>query len=509
MNPSLLAGAAVRLAVLDSVEIDGGTAPTLLISGPISSARLTNASLVGARLELSAPLVFSKTRWTATIPLTASRWGGPVVPAPSGHYRLELSTTNGEIIPTSLESRLPGEQLVAGCFRVAFEAADDTVFLVLSAPLTDTELGPEQQARLEAQYRAKNYAPLRAVFFESFYGQNASCNPRAIDLAIAKLLPTVERYWGVVDASVVVPPGAHAIIEGSEEWWRIRGAARLIVINDWMRKRYRKRPHQTVLQTWHGTMLKKIAIDRQRLAPRAMVAAVLESRRWDILLSQNPFSTRILRSAYKYGGQVWEEGYPRDDVLASGDAADVRARLGIPNDATVILYAPTWRDDRPDHIDHLEVSAFADSLGAGFVTLIRGHSRTLVPGRDLHGTNVIDVTGYPDVSDLFLAADVLVTDYSSVMFDFSVTGKPIFFYTPDLEHYRKQLRGFYFDLIEVAPGPVVETPEELVSLIRRRDVVHAEYASKYDAWRERFNPRDDGHAAERVVVRLLASGAIA
>jgi CDP-glycerol glycerophosphotransferase len=509
MNSFLLAGVAVRLAAVDSVTIEDGAIPSLTVSGPVTDVPFTTASLIGSRLRVSAPLSLTKSGWSASIPLLASRWGGPLLPAPSGHYRLELTTANGEPGAVAIEAELPAEQLLPGHFRAAFETADDTLFLLLSAPLTDAEKGPAQQARLEAEYRSTKYPPKRAVFFESFYGRNASCNPRAIDGAFARILPTVERYWGVIDASVAVPEGAIALIEGSEEWWRIRGSARLIVINDWMRKRFRKRSHQTVLQTWHGTMLKKIAMDRQRLAPRAMVAAFLESRRWDVLLSQNPFSTRILRNAYKFSGPVWEEGYPRDDGLTAGDAADVRARLGIPDGVTVVLYAPTWRDDRPDQVDHLDVSAFADSLGEGYVTLLRGHSRSLLPGRDLHATNVIDVTGYPDVSELFLAADALVTDYSSVMFDFSVTGKPIFFYTPDLEHYRKQLRGFYFDLIEVAPGPVVEEAEKLVDLIRTRDAVHAEYAEKYAAWRERFNPRDDGGAAERVVVRLMASGAIA
>jgi CDP-glycerol glycerophosphotransferase len=511
MNSSLLAGAVVRSALLDSFAIEDESAPALVISGPLSESGLSEAataSLVGARLSLSAPLTFSKSRWTAAIPLVASRWGGPVLAAPSGHYRLELSTIGGPV-PLAVASAVPAETLIPGYFRVGFEIAEETTFVVLSAPLTDRERGPAQQDRLEAEYRATNYPPKRAVFFESFYGQYASCNPRAIDRAIATLLPTVERYWSVKDASVAVPDGAQAIIEGSEEWWRIRGSARLIVINDWMRKRFRRRSHQTVLQTWHGTMLKKIGMDRQRRAPRAMVASWLESRRWDVLLAQNSFSSKIFRSAYKFTGPIWEEGYPRDDVLTSGDAAAVRARLGIEEGVTAVLYAPTWRDDRPDQVDHLDVARFADSLGPDFVTLIRGHSRTLAPGRDLHGTNVIDVTGYPDVSELFLAADLMITDYSSVMFDFSVTGKPILFYTPDLEHYRKQLRGFYFDLIEVAPGPVVETADELISLIRQRDAVHAEYADKYALWRERFNPRDDGHAAERVVVRLLASGAIA
>jgi CDP-glycerol glycerophosphotransferase len=112
------------------------------------------------------------------------------------------------------------------------------------------------------------------------------------------------------------------------------------------------------------------------------------------------------------------------------------------------------------------------------------------------------------VSELFLVADVLITDYSSVMFDYTVTGKPVFFYVPDLDDYRAKLRGFYFNLIGSAPGPVVRTSAELVSLIRDRDQIARDYADKYRVWQQRFNPRDDGAASERVVKRLLAQRAI-
>jgi CDP-glycerol glycerophosphotransferase len=183
--------------------------------------------------------------------------------------------------------------------------------LVLSAPLTDDERGAGNQARLEADYRSRTVEQADAVFFESFYGQNASCNPRAIDAQIARALPTTIRYWSVVDASVEVPDGAVAVIEGSTAWWNARATSRLLVVNDWLRKRWHKRPHQTVLQTWHGTMLKKIANDRPRHGLRATIATILEARRWDLLLAQNEHSERVLRRAYGYRGPIWQVGYPQ------------------------------------------------------------------------------------------------------------------------------------------------------------------------------------------------------
>jgi CDP-glycerol glycerophosphotransferase len=482
-----LAHTAVGTVVDDTVQI-----------AVAAAARPSTVVLAGSRVALTGTITPTATGWSATFPLRASRWGGAALPAPSGRYVLLVD---------ELRTSVTGEAALVP--DVTYVEFSDGV-LVLSAPLTDDERGAGNQARLEADYRSRTVGQADAVFFESFYGQNASCNPRAIDAQIARALPTTIRYWSVVDASVEVPDGAVAVIEGSTAWWSARATSRLLVVNDWLRKRWHKRPHQTVLQTWHGTMLKKIANDRPRHGLRATIATILEARRWDLLLAQNEHSERVLRRAYGYRGPIWQVGYPRDDALVQNPAggAAVRKRLGIGTAATVVLYAPTWRDDRVGHIDHLDVAAFAAQLGDDHIVLIRGHARTLQLGRNVVGSNVIDVTGYPDVTDLFLAADLLVTDYSSVMFDFSVTGKPIFFFTPDLDHYRENLRGIYFDLAAIAPGPVVTDPEELVRLVRTANASRVEFADRYAAWTARFAPHDDGHAAERVVARLHERGAL-
>jgi CDP-glycerol glycerophosphotransferase len=490
------------------VRTDASARPQLLLSGSYSGPAPVVVSLVGTRQRLTSELVVTDGSWRASVPLLVSRWQSPPLAPRSGAYRLHAETEHG-VASIRIAATLPAATLMDNVARITVRQSAGSpgrpaLVVDFAAPLTATEFGPEQQARLEAQYRTTAYQPLDAVFFESFFGQSASCNPLAIDRALAELRPDIARYWSVADGSVNVPEGAIALLEGSEDWWRIRGRARLLVINDWMRKKFKKRPYQTVLQTWHGTMLKKIAMNRPKFRPRAAIATIRERARWDILLSENQYSSRIFRSAYAYFGPIWEEGYPRNDVLRRGDGAALRRKLGIPDDVTVLLYAPTWRDNRPEQVDHLDVAAFASTLGPGYLTLIRGHSRTLRPGHDVYATNVLDVTSYPDVSELFLVADALITDYSSVMFDYTVTGKPVFFFVPDLDDYRAKLRGFYFDLIEAAPGPVVRTAGELVSLIRDRDQLSADYAQKYAAWQKRFNPRDDGEASHRVVNRLLS-----
>ena len=451
--------------------------------------------LVGARAHVDGIVETRGDGWTATVPLRASRWGGPELPLPSGAYTLRMDGTATEA------NALPVELL--GTLRASLDGST----VRIGPPIDPAYDSGEGQGALEVRYAGRPSGGLEnAVFFESFYGRNASCNPLAIDREIAKQAPGATRYWSVIDLSVQVPGGAVPVVEGSPEWWRARGASRLLVVNDWLRRRFVRRPGQIVLQTWHGTPLKRLALHRPGFDPRRALAVIRESRRWNVLIAQNPYAARILSKAYAFLSRpIWVEGYPRNDVLLTGDSSATRAALGIGDHERVILYAPTWRDDRAEIVDFVDPAELAAQTDA--VVLVRGHSRTLLPGRDAAGARVIDVTAFPDTAQLLLVADALVTDYSSVMFDFSVTGKPMFFLVPDMEHYRGELRGFYFDLVAHAPGPVVRTQDELVAALSDTDP--AAYADRYDEWREKFNPRDDGHAAQRVVARILDQHMIA
>ncbi|TPW76590.1 glycosyl/glycerophosphate transferase [Schumannella soli] len=443
------------------------------------------------------------------IPLTATRWGHAGLALPSGDYRLRIERP-GE----APSSRVTVTTAVAGAAPLRLEHAlenlevvpiDGGVRVRVTPPLSVEERGKDAQRRLQTEYFRAIVRPEDAVFFESFYARTVACNPAGIDRALARLRPETTRYWSVADASVPVPEGAVRVIEGSRAWWHARGAARVLVVNDWLRKRFLRRRHQKVVQTWHGTMLKRLALDRPGTGLRTRLAVRRERDRWDVMLAQNDFAAGVFRHAYAFDGPVWQLGYPRNDVLADGDAAEIRRRVGIPDGARVVLYAPTWRDDRTEIVDYLDLVAFADQLPAGTVLLVRGHSRTLPYGRDLRGQRLIDVTTYPDVSELLLVADILVTDYSSVMFDFAATERPIVYFTPDLAHYSEDLRGFYFDLLAEAPGPVVQSREELLELLSG-DARAEEFAERRARWRARYAPDDDGHAGERVVRRMLDEG---
>ncbi|NHN45164.1 glycosyl/glycerophosphate transferase [Chryseoglobus frigidaquae] len=485
---------------------------------------MARISLVGPRQTIALQHDQVGNSFSAGASLFGERWGIADLPPRSDDYRLEVLFEGDErpstraTVVASLDPAFRTDWL-----RAELRADAGTLVLRVEPPLADDERGASAQKRLEKAYRRRPATPENAVFFESFYSQTVACNPLAIDRELARVRPDVTRYWSVVDRSIAVPEGAIALVEGSAEWWRVRADARLLVVNDWLRKRWMPRPHQTVLQTWHGTMLKRLALDREGVSLRTRIAVRLESRRWSVMLAQNDYAAAIFRRAYAFHGPVWIEGYPRDDVLTTLSAADresLRSRLGVRPGQRAVLYAPTWRDDTAHMVDYLDLpglpAALADLPGE-HVVLVRGHSRTLRHGRDVDAAGLIDVTTYPDMTDLLAAADVVITDYSSLMFDITAVDTPLVLFTPDLEHYRRELRGFYFDLLAEAPAPVARTRAEVLAELARLataatagdGAAAAAPAGPTPAllrWRERFTPHDDGRAAERVVARILAEG---
>lgn len=482
---------------MTSVRVDDAAA-SLIVSG--TGPRPRSATLTGPRAQVTAKLTGGGKTWRAVLPLRASRWGGEELPLPSGEYHLTVTGADGE--PVSVEN-IRTEPILLPTLLITVHGAT----VLIGPPLDPNLASDDGQRTLEARYAWQKGATENAVFFESFYGRSSGCNPHAIDREIARRAPNITRYWGVADLSIPVPEGAIPVVEGTSAWWQARSESRLLVVNDWLRRRYERKSGQRVLQTWHGTPLKRLALHRPGFDPRRAVAVFRESRRWNVLLAQNAYAARILRKAYAFFGKpLWVEGYPRNDLLVTGrtDGTDtaVRASLGIGPDERVLLYAPTWRDDRHEMVDFIDPEKLARDADA--VVLVRGHSRTLSHGRDRDGARVIDVTGYSHTSALLLIADALITDYSSVMFDYSVTGRPMYFLVPDFEHYRGELRGFYFDLEERAPGPVVRSQDELTAALAADTV--DEYAARYAAWQRQFNTLDDGHAAERIVDRLFDQG---
>jgi CDP-glycerol glycerophosphotransferase len=355
---------------------------------------------------------------------------------------------------------------------------------------------------------------LRFVY-NSFEGRYSD-NPRAIYEALVARDDAHQHVW-LADAAHLTgfPEGVETVPYGSPQCMEALDEADVLVANTHTDLVWSKRPSTLYVQTWHGTPLKRIHWDVLWAPPGRLERLQRDVDQWDCLLSPNRASTGFLRQAFRYDGEVLESGYPRNDVLVGPGAEEVRARvraeLGISAGTTAVLYTPTWRDDvvfpegGKQFALGLDVDAFAAALGDDHVLLLRLHY--MLTGRlaAVDHPAVRDVSFHPEVAELYLAADAMVTDYSSTMFDFAVTGKPMLFLAYDLADYKDRQRGFYFDLEPLAPGPLVETTEELIDAVRELPAQEVRYAERYARFRERFCHLDDGRAAERVIERVAAA----
>ncbi|MFJ8820170.1 CDP-glycerol glycerophosphotransferase family protein [Streptomyces sp. NPDC102467] len=353
-----------------------------------------------------------------------------------------------------------------------------------------------------------------SAVFSAYWDRGVACNPGAISAKLAELAPHIHPVWVVSKAAEpLLPPGTDHVVPGTRRYWEVLARAKYLVNNVNFPNAVVKRPDAVHLQTHHGTPLKKMGLDQRDYptASKGLDFDALLSRvdKWDYSVSANGHSTRMWEHAYPSRYVSLDHGYPRNDVYYSAGAADIRAirdRLGIAPGRRAILYAPTHRDYEASWTPRLDLAALSERLGDDTVLLVRGHyfyGGTASPLATLRRSgHVIDVSAYDPVEELALASDALITDYSSIMFDYANLDRPIISYADDWDTYAKT-RGVYFDLMAEPPGHVARTEGELTELLTSdawRDEASAEARAHF---RRRFCEFDDGHAAERVVRRVF------
>ncbi|MEV4229461.1 CDP-glycerol glycerophosphotransferase family protein [Streptomyces bobili] len=344
----------------------------------------------------------------------------------------------------------------------------------------------------------------------AYWGRGYACSPAAIHAKAAELAPHIRSVFLVEpDQAHAMPPGIDHAVIGSRRAWQVLARAKYLVNNANFAEGVVKREGSVHLQTQHGTPLKRMGVDQSTYP---VVAAATGSftkllgrvDRWDYNLSSNTHSTQMWERAFPGSYEQLEYGYPRNDVFCTATAEDVarvRRELGVPEGRTAVLYAPTHRDHRTGFDAGLDLEAFCEAAGDDVVVLLRAHyfyDRGVRRGSG----RIIDVTAHRSSEDVCLAADVLVTDYSSIMFDYANLDRPIVVYADDWDVYT-ETRGVYFDLMAAPPGPVARTPGELARVFADGSYASAASRSLRNIFRARFCQFDDGRAAERVVRRVL------
>ncbi|MFJ9814296.1 CDP-glycerol glycerophosphotransferase family protein [Streptomyces sp. NPDC101151] len=344
----------------------------------------------------------------------------------------------------------------------------------------------------------------------AYWGRGYACNPAAIHAKARELAPHIRSVFLVeADQAHAMPKDVDHAVIGSRRSWELLARATYLVNNANFAEGVVKRPGSVHVQTQHGTPLKTMGVDQSTypvVAAQSGSFTKLLGRvdRWEFNLSSNRHSTQMWERAFPGAYEHLEYGYPRNDVYYTATADDVtriRHRLGVPEGKTALLYAPTHRDHHTGFEAGLDLEAFCEAAGEDVVVLLRAHY-FYDRGRARSSGRIIDVTAHRSSEDVCLAADALVTDYSSIMFDYANLDRPIVVYADDWEVYR-ETRGVYFDLMTEPPGPVARTPEELARLFRDGSYAGPEAKALRAAFRERFCQFDDGLAAERVVRRVL------
>ncbi|HET9872153.1 MAG TPA: CDP-glycerol glycerophosphotransferase family protein [Propionibacteriaceae bacterium] len=522
----------VRVMV-DCVEIVavevGATDDEIRIT--VEAGNLPDSDVKTARLSgpVQVPLMAHEYDPTGGVVLrfstSATRFGLPAQPLPSGEYRAEIgsSVVYPVWISPTAHPVLPIDRVTAR-HRVLFATTKQgQLSVTVDAPLTDAESGAWAQRRLKEWYATLQAGPDHSVLFHN--GRRLSTDDHAeLCRALLNQRPDLTVYWGVHDLSESVPEGALAVVIGTKSWYRRLATSIFVCTNVDLDPYFAKRPFQRCLRTWPDYDVEppgRTAWARKGFSPQRIAAECTKRcDDWDALVAPTSTYADLYRQEFDYTGDVLVTGCPRMDAIhesnARGRRATVRRQLGILPDQWAVLYVPSDVDVRAtmaragDGSVELDIEGVAEAIGP-HALLLRDHSRSrrrtdpVLPTAadpqcldEAPRAQVIDVTDYPRVGDLLLAADVAILDYGGLRFDWAATGKPMLFFVPDADRYlaaRPQLSDF----ASTAPGPLLSSTEAVTAALHRVDRLSADYADARARLKARFHPLDDGQAADRVV----------
>jgi CDP-glycerol glycerophosphotransferase len=354
--------------------------------------------------------------------------------------------------------------------------------------------------------------------FESHMGQQYSDSPRYIyEAAVADGLDRLglRPVWSYAKRPDCFPKDARLVRRESWRYVYDLARAEFWIDNQGFPRMFGRRRETTYIQTWHGTPLKRMgfdspALERANATTRRIHKAMM--RRWSALLVPSEYFVETFVASYGYQGELVRKGLPRNDLLVRGvDDEWVLAKkreLGLPTDRRLVLYCPTFRDrarrmDTPYDLP-LDLEPMRRALASTHFLMLRMHYLDSYKLSRRYDPFAANLSNHHDVTELLLIADVLVTDYSSVMFDFANTGRPMAFFTYDYEDYVRDERGTYVDLPDIAPGPMVSTTEELIAALQSVDDDALKFKERYEQFRARFCSYETGHAAEAVVAEFFA-----
>ncbi len=367
----------------------------------------------------------------------------------------------------------------------------------------------------------------KIIVFESFQGRLYACSPKAMYLAALN----DERFsdytfiWAVRDvkkyAFLTENANTKLVKYGSYDYMKKLAEAKYWVVNSTLPVYITPGSEHVLVQTWHGTPLKRLGCDIKKQGNNGQKLSEIYNQyrtQGEIITffpSPSEFYTEKIGSAYDQGKEKFIEcGYPRNDFLFSyteDDVKRIKEQLGIPENKKVILYAPTFRDNmhergRGFHYDiGIDFDMLKREFSEDYVILFRAHYFIIDKFNfDKYDGFIYNVSAHDDINELYIISDMLLTDYSSVFFDYANLKRPVMFFMYDFEEYKNNLRDFYLEMSEL-PGPIVYKNEELCAMIRETEKNFV-YDEKYRKFNERFNTYNDASSSFRALGKCILNG---
>ena len=342
------------------------------------------------------------------------------------------------------------------------------------------------------------------IVFESMWGSKFSCNPRYLYEYIDKNHSDYTCIWSLKDECIPITGNGVRVRRLSWKYLYYMARAKYFVNNVNFADSYEKRKGQIEVQTMHGTPLKTIGLDVPGDFPtkKSEKKYIRKCKRWDYLIVQSKFVADLAPSAFKFENTIMDTGYPRTDILYSSNNEEemsrLKEKLGLPKDKKVIMYAPTWRV-RDKFELMLDLEKMKEKFSDEYVLILRLHHFSAKGWKGVPADGfVYDLTDYESIEDLYIITDILITDYSSVMFDYAVLDRPMLFFTYDLDEYRDKLRGFNIDIEKEAPGPLLYTSDEVLDAIEHLDETIENSKQRVDAFHETYIPYECENSSEKV-----------
>ena len=359
---------------------------------------------------------------------------------------------------------------------------------------------------LNREYKFFRYLPIKQnrIFFESMWGKNYSCNPRYFYEYIDKNHPEYECIWSLNDEHTPINGKGIRVRRSSLKYFYYMATSKYFVSNVDLDNDLIKRDNQVHIQTMHGTPLKTIGLDVEREFKSQYDKDKFTERtaRYDFVPVQSDFVSNIIKKSFLYEKTVLKLGYPRTDILFTNnnenDILKLKNKMGLPLDKKVILYAPTWRYKNKFEL-MLDLQSLKENLSEEYILIFRLHHYSAsVWTPPIDNEFIYNFSDYDSVEELYLISDLLITDYSSVMFDYSILDRPIILFTYDLEEYRDKIRGLYVDIEKNNPGPLLYTSKEVEDAILHLDEVESETKFLRKKFQEKFNQYECDNSSERM-----------